>query len=242
MKKKYSAAACLSIILILFSCAGQSAPNFFPIPDSGIKKNTEVFVTGNIIETKNGAAEMMPVWLRSFLDGGIEAVEKLDTYSNKYVFIGIYEGENITALNKLMEYYTITHDFPMLAAARIDKRMYLTASLYPDDEYGQFYAAMMHNAYSTFYNGAEKEDVYWIKTKPENGNTEEPAENYVFFLLITIEKRTMQSIIRNMIARTGAAVTMDTNNITAGQMTASQMTPNQSNSVNRLRNTFFEGF
>jgi hypothetical protein len=236
MKKKYSAAACLSLILFLFSCGSQNVPNSFPVPDSGINKKNETFVTGNIINTKNGAAGLMPAWLRSFIDGGIEAVETLETYSNKYVFIGIYEGENITALNKLMEYYTVTQDFPILAAARIEKRMYLTASLYPDDEYGQFYEVMMHNAYSTLYTGAEKEDVFWIKTKSENGDTGEPSENYVFFLLITIEKRAMQSIIRNMIAKTNAAVT------TAGNTIESRMTANQTNSVNRLRNTFFEGF
>jgi hypothetical protein len=229
MKKKYSVAVCLSIILILFSCGSQNTPNYFPIPDSGINtvNNTEIFVIGNIIETKNGAVGLMPVWLRSFLVGGIEAVEKLDAYSNKYVFIGINEGENIIVLNKWMEYYTVTQDFPMLVAARIEKRMYLTVSLYPDDEYGEFYEAMMHNAYNTIYPDAEKEDVYWIKTGSKNENTEEISETYVFFMLITIEKRSMQSIIRNMMVKTGAAVTM---------------TASQNNSVNRLRNTFFEGF
>jgi hypothetical protein len=227
MNKKYFAAACLSIILILFSCAGQSAPNYFPVPDSGINvvDNTPSVKAGNITETKNGSARQIPAWLRSFLDNGIEAVERLDAYSNKYVFIGINEGENIAALNKWVEYYTVMQDFPMLAAVRIEKRMYLTASLYPDDEYGAFYETMIHNAYNAVYSGAVKEDNYWIKTR--SSNTEEPSENYIFFILITIEKNLMQSIIRNMIAKTNAAVTI---------------TASQSVSVNRLRNTFFEGF
>jgi hypothetical protein len=228
MNKKYPAAACLSIIiLILFSCASQNAPNYFPVPDSGINivDNTPGVNIGNIIGTKNGSARLIPEWLRSFLDNGIEAIEKLDDYNDKYVFIGINKGENITALNKWTEFYTVTQDFPMLAATRIEKRMYLTASLYPDDEYGAFYETMIHNAYNAVYPGAVKEDNYWIKIKSEN--TEEPSENYIFFVLITIEKNLMQSIIRNMITRTAAAVTM---------------TSSQVNSVNRLRNTFFEGF
>jgi hypothetical protein len=232
MKKKYTAAACFLIVLILSSCAGQSPPNYFPVPDSGIIKNTEVFVIGNIIETKNGDAGLMPVWLRSFLDEGIEAVEKLDAYSDKYVFVAINEGENITAQNKWTEYYTITHDFSLLAAARIEQRMYLTASLYPDDEFGPFYEAMMLNAYNTIYYGAEKEDTYWVRTGSENETANGSSGNYVFFILITIEKRSMQSIIRNMIAKTDAAVTMAGIN----------MNPNQNTSVTRLRNTFFEGF
>jgi len=227
MKKKYLAAACLSIILILFSCAGRKKAYYFPVPDSGISKDEDVISidVGNIIETKNGSARQIPAWLRSFLNGGIEAVEKLENYSNKYVFIGINEGENISALNKWVGFYTVTQDFPMLVAARIGKRMYLTASLYPDDEYGAFYEAMIHSAYNAEYSGAVKEDNYWIKTKSENAGA--PSENYKFFVLITIEKTLMQSIIRNMMTETTANVTL---------------TAVQNNSVNRLRNAFFEGF
>ncbi|WP_461257429.1 hypothetical protein, partial [Treponema sp. R80B11-R83G3] len=85
MKKKYFAVACLSIILILFSCANRKAANYFPVPEFGISKDEDIISVdvGNIIETKNGSARQIPAWLRSFLNGGIEAVEKLDIYSNK---------------------------------------------------------------------------------------------------------------------------------------------------------------
>jgi len=227
MRKKYPAAACLSILFVFFSCVGQNTPNYFPVPDSGISPNENPLIIqiGNILETKDGPVSQMPIWLRSFLGSGINAVEKLEAYSNKYVFIVINEGENISALNKWVEYYTVTHDFPMLAAERIEKRMYLTASLYPDDEYGAFYETMMHNAYKTEYSDAVKEDYSWIKIKSDK--EEEVTENYMFFLLITIEKNIMQSIIRNMIAQSSAAVTL---------------TNSQNSSVNKLRNTFFEGF
>jgi len=227
MKNKYLTAACLSIVLILFSCATRKTNNYFPIPDSGIPKDEDIISVdaGNIIETKNGSARQIPAWLRSFLNGGIDAVEKLDSYVTKYVFIGINDGENISVLNKWVEFYTVTQDFPMLAAARIEKRMYLTASLYPDDEYGAFYEAMIHNAYNAVYQGAVKEDNYWIKIRSKN--EEEPSENYKFYVLITIEKNLMQSIIRNMMTKTITDITMTTV---------------QSNTVNRLRNTFFEGF
>jgi len=227
MKKKYLTAACLSIILIFFSCATRKPTNYFPIPDSGISKDEDIISVdvGNIVGTKSGSIRQIPAWLRSYLIGGIEAVEKLDAYSNKYVFIGVNEGENISVLNKWVEFFTVTQDFPMLAAARIEKRMYLTVSLYPDDEYGAFYEAMIHNAYNAVYQGAVKEDNYWIKIRSKD--TEEASENYKFYVFITIEKSLMQSIIRNMMTKTTADVTI---------------TAIQSNSVNRLRNTFFEGF
>jgi len=227
MNKKYPAAACLLIVIIFFSCVTKNPPNYFPVPDSGINPNENpvIIEIGNIIETKDGQLSQMPVWLRSFLGSGINAVEKLEAYNNEYVFIVSNEGDNIAALTKWVEHYTVAHDFPMLVADRIEKRMYLTASLYPDDEYGAFYETMMHNAYKAEYNEALKEDYYWIKTK--SGNEEEPSENYIFYLLITIEKSLMQSIIRNMIVKTSEVVIL---------------TKSQNNSVNKLRNTFFEGF
>ena len=227
MNKKYPAAACLSTLIIFFSCAAQNPPNYFPVPDSGINPNENPVIIefSNILETKNGPVNQTPAWLRSFLGSGINAVERLDAYSNKYVFIVSNEGDNISALTKWVEHYTVEHDFPMLSADRIEKRMYLTASLYPDDEYGAFYETMMHNAYKTEYPGAVKEDYYWIKTK--SGSEEEPSENYIFYLLITIEKNSMQFIIKNMITKASETVTL---------------TKSQNNSVNKLRNTFFEGF
>jgi hypothetical protein len=225
MSKKYFAVTCLSILL--FSCTPKKAVNYFPVPDSGISKDeTTVFINiGNVIETKNGAGNQIPAWLRSYLGSGIGAVEKLGAYNNKYVFIIMNEGENIAALTKWAEYYTIEHDFPTLAAVRIGERMYLTANMYPDDEYGAFYEAMIHNAYNAEYSEAVKEDNYWIKTKSENA--EELSENFIFFILITIEKSLMQTIINNMIDKTSAAV---------------KITSGQGNSVKRLRNTFFEWF
>jgi len=233
MKKIFFSVVCLSIFLTLFSCISKKAPNYFPVPDSNTNNNEDNISNNavNIIDTKNGLARLMPIWLRTFLDGGIEDVEKMDVFRNKYVFIGVNEGENITLLNKWVEYYTIMQDFPLLVAERIEKRMYLTTSLYPGDEYGLFYEVMMNNAYNSVYDSAVKEDTYWIKTKAQNteemGPNSPPFETYKFFILITIEKNTMQTIIRNIMAKTSGEV---------------KLTKIQSIAVNRLRNTFFEGF
>jgi len=227
MNKKYLTVLCISILFIFSSCVGQKKAAIFPVPDSGINPEEKITIIeyNDIIETKNGTASQMPAWLRSFLGNGIGAVEKLDGFNNKYAFIGINDGKNFAALTKWGDYFNVIHDFPLLAAVRIEKRMYLTASLYPNDEYGAFYEKMIQNAYGMEYANAVKEDVFWIKTKSKND--EEFSENYIFYVLITIEKNIMQTIIRNMIAKSSAAVTL---------------TPSQTVSVNRLRNTFFEGF
>jgi len=237
MKKKISAPAFLLCVIIFASCAGQNNASLLPLPDESYfetEKNVKTIDTSNIIETKDGmAVQSMPDWLLAFLEGGIERVERMDSYSDKYVFIGRNDGENFTALNKWADNYSAMRDFPMLAAARIEKRMILTSSLYPDDEYGIFFERMVLNAYSGEYQGAVKEDIFWIKIKVDSETIESensaPSETYNFFILITIDRTMMRVIITNMMTRILAAISPAPSGARAA-------------AIERLRQTFFEGF
>jgi len=194
---------------------------FIPEPDFSIYDTNKKIDISNIIETKNGVpARLMPEWLLTFVDGGNRAVEQIDLFKDKYVFVGVNEGESFLLLSKWTENFTTAQDFAVLAAARIEERMIHTAALYPDDEYGSFYLNMIRAAYSAEYRDAVKQDTYWFKKSV-------PAEVYNFFILITIDKIQMQSIIRDMITQSYAGI--------------SSRSP-QAASVNRLRQTFFEGF
>ena len=216
------------IISLFISCAGQRNTVFIPEPDFSVYEFEKQIEIDKIIETKDGAGiRQMPNWLRAYMEGGIDAVERLDAYSNKYVFIGINTGSNFAVLTKWSENFSAARDFPMLAAVRIENRMISTASLYPDDEYGLFFEKMIKSAYGAEYPGAVKEATYWIKIWFEDENSWEYTENYMFFVLITVDRTVLQANIRGMMARTSAAVTV---------------TPAQQNTINRLRQTFFQGF
>jgi len=212
--------------LLFLSCVAQRDALYIPEPDFSVYESVKKFDIGNILETKSGAgAGRMPAWLTAYAESGIDEIEKISSYSNKYLFVAESEGEIFSILEKWINNFTVTHDFPPLAAARIEKRMLLTSSLFPDDEYGMFFEKMIKNAYNTEYPGAVKEDTSWVRTIVyENG---EPRTIYMFFILISIDKNTLQGIIRNMTARTYAAVTA---------------TNAQRNSISRLRQSFFEGF
>jgi len=220
MKIKLYLVFLLLTVLLSFSCAGQKKA-FIPVPDFSVYNTDKRIDIDNIIQTKDGAsAARMPEWLLTYVNGGNRAVEQLNTYRDKYVFVGMSENENFIALNKWAENFTTAQDFAVLAAIRIEERMILTASLYPDDEYGSFFETMVKIAYSTAYRDAVKEEIYWFKkgTVPEV---------YNFFILISIDRMTMQFIIRNMMSQAIAA---------------SSPSGSQAITVNRLRNTFFEGF
>lgn len=231
MKKNKLTAISILCIIILCSCAGQNNVYYYPVPDPDYFETESAVEIGHIIETGDAG---MPDWLAAYISGGIEAVENLVSYRDKYVFIGINEGENFTVLSKWAENYAATHDFPMLAAARIERRMISPSALYPDDEYGRFFEMFVINAYNAEYPGAVKEAVYWIKTRIDMENNDgEPedlsssAEIYKFFMLICIDRTAMQRIVAAVMQESMAAVSP-----TAAQFDA----------ISRLRQTFFEGF
>jgi len=215
--KYYSAILILSFLLI--SCPGQNKA-FIPEPDFSVYATEKTIQIDDIVETKTGThASFMPEWLLTFIEGGNKAVEQIEKYKDKYVFVGVNEGSNFITLNKWAENFTPQQDFAILAACRIEERMIQGASLYPDDEYGAFYLSMITTAYGTAYQDAVKEDAYWFRKRS--------SEAYNFFIIITIDKNTMQTIIKEMMAKAAAEV--------------SPSAP-QLNSINRLWQTFFEGF
>ena len=219
---KITTFSALSVLIIIFLLSCSSQKKFYiPEPDFSVYAAKKSIDIDNIIETKSGSsARSIPGWLLTYIDGGNRAVEQIDFYKDKYVFIDVNEGENFSLLNKWAENFTTEQDFAILAAIRIEERMIQTSSLYPDDEYGKFFLAMVKNAYSAEYQNAVKEETFWFKKSS-------PAEIYYYFILITIDKIKMQSIIRDMIARA---------------YTEASPSGSQGVSVNRLRQTFFEGF
>jgi len=219
-------------VIILFSCAGQTNTAFIPSPNvEYFNREDKTIQINGIIETKNGNSNFnLPDWFSAFINGGIEEVEKINAYYGKYVFIGSNEGVNFTALNIWADNFSAVKDFPVYAAKRIERRMIHAALLYPDDEYGIFFETMVKKAHNAEYPGVVKEDTYWIKLLNNGENTgtvNNNAEIYNFFVLLTIDRMTMQNVINEMMAETITAVNP------AGA---------HRNSVNRLRQYFFEGF
>jgi len=221
MKIKSLAAPYLICMIILVSCVGQNNA-FIPVPDFSVYDNNKIPEIGYITQTRDGvSAEFMPEWVLAFIGGGIEAVERISYYNDKYVFIGTNGGgaDKFAALSKWAENFSAAQDFAVLAANRIENRLISNASLYPDDEYGLFFEMFVKNAYGAEYQGAEKEDIYWVKHSM--------PEVYDFFVLFTIQKNTMQVIVRRIMTQANAAA---------------RPAGSQAVSVNRLRQTFFEGF
>jgi hypothetical protein len=169
----------------------------------------------------------LPRWVGEYLERGIRGVEALDTYRSRYVFIGSGEGDNFNALRHWSRGFTIYQDFALLAAQRIEERFYLGTEYYPDDEYGQFFAASMRRAYDREYHGAVKEAVFWIKKQVfEGASQENGTERYEFLVLVSIEKSDFEAQVRDILSVNPAP----------------KPVKRQASAIQRLRENFFEGF
>ena len=219
-------------VILLISCAGQQRILFKPEPGyNDIIQNNPVSIA-DITETKAGPGNSnIPGWLSAYIKGGIDEVEDINLYMNKYCFIGVSEGSNFSALSKWADNYSVIHDFPRMAAVRVERRLISAATLYPDDEYGNFFEVMVKKAFDTEFSNAFLEDTFWIKKRvtqdAPDDSINENADVYEFYVFISVSKTEMITVIEKMMAETLATVTV---------------TRSQNNAIRRLQNNFFLEF
>ena len=209
------------------------------IPEKTEEQTETVEKFGEIIETQDGpGAANLPDWVNWYIGGGIAEIESTGAGQDRYFFVGKTHGRNFHALQQWADGFSVSQDFPRLATARIENRMIAAAALYPDDEYGEYFEALIKQSSDAQYPGAVKEAVYWLKTRtiqqPENDDADpdeiiEPLilERYEFLVLISIDKMMLQNRIRELLAN----IETDT-----------APTRAQSAAINRVQQSFFGGF
>ena len=214
----------LLFVTILLSCINRNNIIFRPAPDFWDEPDKIIIPVENIIESKSGQGnENLPEWLLIYINYGIHELENSGIFPEKYSFIESAEGRNFDVLNKWITNFSVSQDFRKQPADRIERKMLSVAALYPDDEYGLFFEEMIKKAFNKEYTDAVIEDTYWIMKKSENNTT----ETYIFYILINIDKKSLQDMIFKMTEEV-------LNSVTPARQ--------QRNSIRRLQQNFFEGF
>ncbi|MDR1099920.1 MAG: hypothetical protein LBL28_05500 [Treponema sp.] len=214
-------------VLIFSACAGEPSKIIFRPESSGTLPGFRSWGRGRIQDYQDAAlGGIIPEWLSRFLLQGNLGVEEMEIYRNSYVFVGINQGTNFKALGHWTEGFTAAQDFPRLAAVRIEERLLGAASLYPDDEYGEFFEALVKNSSDAVYTGAIKESSFWI-LRQYGENAALAGERYDFFVLVTIAKSEFQAQVHAI---------MD------GIRTNVPPTRDQAAAINRIKETFFDLF
>jgi hypothetical protein len=230
----------LVLVILLAACASKKKIIFIPDPEqNNQQEHTGLSEHRQIIESESGPGEYgLPSWVRGYLDGGIRGIESLDAYSAKYVFIGKNRGENFNVLRQWADGFTATQDLPRLIAQRTERRLVAGASLYPDDEYGEYFERLIKKMSDGEYPDALKEHTFWLKQKEkvvseENiGDDESPRkdvylERYEFLVLMSIDREALRKQVRE---------------IMGDIKTKSSPTRDQVQAINKIRQNFFEGF
>jgi hypothetical protein len=218
----------LAGMLVFAACAGEP-PKIIIRPELP-GETAPSWEASHILDYQNAAlGEALPEWVSRFLDQGSRGVEEMAAYQNSYVFVGTSRGTNFKALGHWEAGFTAAQDFPRLAALRIETRLTGAASLYPDDEYGDFFEMLVKKASDAVYTGAVKESSCWIlRQYRQYGEEGSPVqERYEFFVLTRIEKSSFQTQVQALMA--------DIN-------PAKSPTRDQAAAINRIRETFFEDF
>jgi len=223
--------------ILLAACVGQqNAMIILPDPTRAVFEQVRFQEMWEIVESQNGRPEEgVPEWVTFYLREGIAGLESLEQYREHYVFIGENRGTNFSALNRWANGFNEVYDFPRLLARRVENRLVAAASLYPDDEYGEFFESLIRLVSNSEFSGINREEIFWIRrmrlpnaeAEYDSPLTEVSAERYEFFILFTVEKDILQTQLRQLMA---------------GVRTNRPPTRTQLVTINRIQNTFFEGF
>jgi len=231
----------LLLATILFTaCATQKKVIFIPDPAQNVLQEQGVLSDSwQIVESQGGPGETgIPTWVRSYLDGGVRGIEALDTYRGKYVFVGKNQGDNFKALQQWANGFTAAQDLPRLIVRRVERRLVASAALYPDDEYGEYFAYLIKKVSDEEYMEVNKEYTFWTKQKKIPADDEDDSEiemppedidleRYEFLVLLSVDKEILQKKIQDIMTeiKPGVAPTKD-----------------QAAAINKIRQNFFEGF
>jgi hypothetical protein len=226
----------LAALLFAACTLQQGKVLFIPDPAQNVQEEQPgLSQSWQVIESQSGSGEDgLPAWVRGYFDRGVRGIEALDAFRDKYVFIGKNRGENFNALQQWANGFTVAQDLPRLIVQRVERRLVAATALYPDDEYGEYYAYMIKRVSDEEYPGAVKGLVFW--TKQKRIQTEDEAEAsadseqkniYEFLILVSIDREALQTQI---------------NNIMADIKTATAPTKDQTAAINKIRLTFFEEF
>jgi hypothetical protein len=237
MKQHIITSFLLITLLLLASCPGQGSRVIFrpdPVQDI-LQEQTGTPEIWQIIESQNGPGEIeIPEWVYRYYNREIRVLESSGAYGNRYLFIGRSRGDNFIALQQWLDSFNVTYDFPRLVTQRVERRLVASASLYPDDEYGDYFAKLIKEVSDSEFPGANEVQNFWVKRRmitEVSGDglpdTDTEPERYEFLVLTSIDKETLQRQIRE---------------IMAGIKTTESPTRGQTAAITNIQQLFFEGF
>jgi len=227
----------VSFSILFTACVAQQQKKviFRPDTENNPQKLSRPFDSWEIIESQAG----IPEWARLYFNNAVNEIEVMDGFSGKYIFIGENGGDNFSALQQWANGFTVEQDLPRLVALRVEHRLVAPASLYPDDEYGEYYEFFIRAVSNGEFLKAEKEQSFWLKRKitadgaetdgitGPRPNPDAAKERYEFLVLVSVDRETLQKQIQGIMANIKTKI---------------PPTKDQAAAIVKIKNNIFEGF
>jgi len=240
--KRNNPASFLTVVFFLILFAACVAPQkkviFRPDTVNNPQELPRPFDSWEIIQSQNQSAGI-PEWVRLYFNNAVNEIEAMDRFSGKYIFIGENGGGNFSALQQWANGFTVEQDLPRLVTRRVEHRLVAPASLYPDDEYGEYYEFLIRAVSNGEFLKAEKEQTFWIKRKvtDDDGETDGTTytqpnpdtakERYEFLVLVSVDRETLQKQLQGIMASIKTKI---------------PPTKDQAAAIAKMKNSIFEGF
>ncbi|MDR0554703.1 MAG: hypothetical protein LBG76_07900 [Treponema sp.] len=208
----------MGAIIALVSMACASGPKTGP---SGVVEETSEYVVINHQAKDFGGS--VPEWVSLYATEGITAVESLDQYKDKYVFIGTDTGKNINALRQWSKNFTAAQEMAVMMTRKVEAKFAGAAVGSPEEAYGSYFESVVKNVSGATFSGARTEADYWILRRYNADQREE----YTYYVLITIDRKLLDQQVIGII-----------NGVKADK----PLTREQETAVDRVKEAFYEGF
>lgn len=219
MKKLIVALTAAALVMSAVSCASK------PEEKTMAKKGPAYEVIDHKTMAIGGD---IPAWVVTFIETGVQGIEAMDAYKDKYVFIAEDSGANKQALSLWMTGFNVTQEVARMVSTRVQSKFAGAAAGSPDDEFGRYFENVVKSAAEARYSGARKENDFWVMRRyfKEDGKSID-REEYTMYVLVSIDKAMLQSQIQAVLDGTAA----DT-----------PPSKEQQTAIDRVKESFYEGF
>lgn len=219
MKKLIVALTAAALVMSAVSCASK------PEEKTMVKKGPAYEVIDHKTMAIGGD---IPAWVVTFIETGVQGIEAMDAYKDKYVFIAEDSGANKQPLSLWMTGFNVTQEVARMVSTRVQSKFAGAAAGSPDDEFGRYFENVVKSAAEARYSGARKENDFWVMRRyfKEDGKSID-REEYTMYVLVSIDKAMLQSQIQAVLDGTAA----DT-----------PPSKEQQTAIDRVKESFYEGF
>lgn len=223
--KKTIVAISLAVLALsaLTSCGSAPAPAAEPA------KPARVVPKFDVIEHKTMAiGGDIPEWVNIYVQEGNSGVEALDKFKDMYVFVGEDSGTNLPALRLWVSGFNVQQDLARLVSSRVQAKFAGAAAGSPDAEFGRYFENVVKNVAEATITGARKDSDFWVfKRYYKADGVTVDREVYDVYVLVTIGR----DILKKQLDKILDGVVVDT-----------PPTKEQQTAIDRVKESFYEGF